>query len=207
MKTITNNRTLKMVQLGLFTSIIVLMAFTPIGYIKTLGLEIALIAVPVAVGAIVMGPVSGAILGGVFGITSFIQCFGLSPFGVALLAINPVGTFIVTIIPRILMGWITGLIFVALRKNEKTKSISYAVASIASPLLNTIFFMGALVLFFYNTEYIQGIAEGLGTNNVFAFIIALVGGNILVEAVACLILGTATSKAIDIFYRKSRIDR
>jgi uncharacterized membrane protein len=195
---------MKMVQLALFTAIIILMAFTPIGYIKTPGLEITLIVVPVAVGAIVMGPVSGAILGGVFGITSFIQCFGMSAFGAMLLGINPVGTFIVCIVPRVLMGWLTGLIFIALKKWDKTKAVSYAVASLAGPLLNTLFFMSTLILFFYKTEFIQGIASSMGTNNVFAFIGAFVGVNGLIEAGVCFVLGTAISKALDVFYNRAR---
>ena len=54
-----------MVEMALLIAIILIMAFTPIGYIKTFGLEITLIVVPVAVGAVVLGPTAGAILGGV----------------------------------------------------------------------------------------------------------------------------------------------
>lgn len=57
-----------LVEMALLVAIILLMAFTPIGYIKTAGLEITLIVVPVAVGAVTLGPTAGAILGGVFGI-------------------------------------------------------------------------------------------------------------------------------------------
>lgn len=56
-----------LVEMALLVAIILLMAFTPIGYIKTAGLEITLIVVPVAVGAVTLGPTAGAILGGVFG--------------------------------------------------------------------------------------------------------------------------------------------
>lgn len=198
----TDLRTIKLVQLALFTAIILIMAFTPIGYIRTPGLEITLLVVPVTVGAIVLGPVTGAILGGVFGVTSFIQCFGMSAFGATLLGINPIGTFIVTMIPRILMGWLAGLIFSGIKKIDKTNNISYAIASLAGPLLNTVFFMGALVLFFYQTDYIQGFANTLGTDNVFTFILAFVGVNGLIEAAVCFVLGTAISKTLDVITRK-----
>ena len=207
MKTVTNSSTMKMVQLALFTAIILLMAFTPIGYIKTPGLSIALIVVPVTVGAIVLGPVSGAILGGVFGITSFLQCFGIDPFGVALLSINPVATFIVCMVPRILMGWLTGLIHSGLRKTIKTRSISYAVASLAGPLLNTVLFMSTLMLFFYNSDYIQKIVLSLGASNVFAFVVILVGVNGLIEAGVCFVLGTAISKTLFVLYKKQEINK
>ena len=65
--------TKKFVELALLVAIIIVLAFTPLGYIKTLGLEITLIVVPVTVGAITLGPAAGAVLGLVFGLTSFIQ--------------------------------------------------------------------------------------------------------------------------------------
>jgi uncharacterized membrane protein len=202
MNTTTNFRTLKMVQMALFIAIIILMAFTPIGYIKTPTLEITLIVIPVTVGAIILGPTSGAILGGVFGITSFIQCFGMSPFGAVLLGINPIATFILCLIPRILMGWLSGIIFMVLKKIDKTKVASYAVASLAGPLLNTILFMSALVLFFYNTDYIQGFVSAMGTSSAFAFVIAFVGVNGLIEAGVNFVAGGAISKALDMFTKR-----
>ena len=61
--------------------------------------------VPVIVGAIVMGPAAGALLGGVFGLISFWECFGKSAFGVVLMGINPFLTFLVCVPTRILAGW------------------------------------------------------------------------------------------------------
>jgi uncharacterized membrane protein len=199
-----NRKVIKMTELALLTAIIVLMAFTPIGYIKTLGIEITLIVIPVTVGAIVLGSTGGVVLGAVFGITSFIQCFGYSHFGAALLGISPGLTFILCMVPRILMGWITGFIFDALKKIDKTKGISYAAASLAGPILNTILFMGVLVWFFYDTDYIQAFVTQLGAKNVFAFIIGFVGINGLVEAGVCLVLGTAISKVLDILYGRGK---
>ncbi|SHO54061.1 ECF transporter S component [Anaerocolumna xylanovorans] len=202
MKTKTGVNTQKLTQLALLTAIIILMAFTPIGYIKTFGLEITLIVIPVTVGAIVAGPAAGAFLGGVFGITSFIQCFGMSPFGAALLGINPVATFVVCLIPRILMGWLSGLIFIGLRKSG-LKEIAYPAASLSGALLNTLFFMTALLAFFYRSDYIQGISESLGGGNIFQFVIAFVGINGLVEAVTCFVIGTAIARALDAFVKRN----
>lgn len=196
MTTNTNRKTVDLVQLALLTAIIIIMTFTPLGYIKTLGLEITLIVIPVTVGAIVLGPKYGAILGAVFGITSFIQCFGWSPFGAVLLGINPFLTLILCLVPRIIMGWLTGLVFIGMRKlslSPKTSKWSYFIASLAGPLLNTIFFMTCLVLFFYQTEYIQGFVAYFGSSNVFSFVLAFVGINGLVETIVCLVAGTGIS--------------
>ena len=115
-----------LVEMALLVAIILLMAFTPIGYIKTAGLEITLIVIPVAVGAVTLGPAAGAILGGVFGITSFIQCFGMSAFGTLLLGVNPVFTFLVCVPTRILDGWLTGLIYAGLKEENVAEVLAAA---------------------------------------------------------------------------------
>lgn len=180
-----------LVEMALLVAIILLMAFTPIGYIKTAGLEITLIVVPVAVGAITLGPKAGAILGGVFGITSFIQCFGMSAFGSVLLGINPIFTFIVCVPTRILEGWLTGVIFNGLVKTKLPKTASVTIASLCCPLLNTLFFMGSLVILFADTMRTQ-----FGMTKVIPFIAAFVGINGLIEAAICFVLGAAIAEAL-----------
>lgn len=199
------SKTQRLTFLAALSAIIILMAFTPLGYLRTAGLEITFIVLPVAIGAVVMKPLDSAILGAVFGITSFIQCFGMSPFGASLLSINWFYTFIVCFVPRVLAGWLGGLIFSALSKIDKTKFVSYAVTCLAIPLLNTLFFMSALVLCFFNTEYIQGVMSALGATNVLTFVIAFVGINGLVEAIVCFIAGTAISKALAVAMKKIMI--
>ena len=188
------SRTRYLVELALMVTIIFVMAFTPLGYFRTLGLSITFLTVPVAVGAMILGPVGGAICGLAFGITSFMQCFGMGAFGTMSFSINPLGTAFVCIVPRILEGWLTGLIFKAIR--QKMKNGAYLVASLACPFLNTLFFMSALVLIFYHTDYIQGFVTSLGVSNPFTFVLAFVGAQGLIEAVVCFILAGAISRAL-----------
>lgn len=180
-----------LVEMALLVAIILLMAFTPIGYIKTAGLEITLIVIPVAVGAVTLGPSAGAILGGVFGVTSFIQCFGMSSFGVMLLGIQPFFTFLVCVPTRILTGWLTGLIYSGFRKTKLPSAASVTVASLCCPLLNTTFFMGTLVTLFAAT-----MQEEYGMTKVLPFIFAFVGVNGVIEAAVCFVVGTAVSMAL-----------
>ena len=179
--------TKQFVELALLVAVIVLLAFTPIGYIRTFGLEITLIVVPVTVGAVTLGPAAGAVLGAVF---------GMSPFGAVLLGINPAATFVVCVISRVLMGWLTGVAFRGLSNMQSLRKAAVVAANLIGPLLNTFFFMGLLVLFFYPTEYIQEIAQSLGASNAFAFVAAFVGVNGVVEAIVCFIAGSAVSKAL-----------
>ena len=185
-----------MVQIAMLTAIILILAFTPLGYIRTGGLEITLIVIPVAVGAVILGPVGGMILGAVFGITSFIQCFGMSPFGAMLLSISPVKTFITCVVTRTLMGFLTGLIYKGMKKVSKNKSLNTVVANLCCPFMNTLFFMTCIVVFFYNTEYIQGIVSALGAANPLLFVLAFVGVNGLVEALLCFVVGSAITRAL-----------
>ena len=61
------DKTRRLVYMAILIAIILVMAFTPLGYLKTAGIEITFIQVPVIVGAILMGPAAGAILGGCSG--------------------------------------------------------------------------------------------------------------------------------------------
>ncbi|MBR2851935.1 MAG: ECF transporter S component, partial [Anaerotignum sp.] len=97
--------------LGLLTGILLVMAFTPLGYFHTFGLDISLMMIPVGIGAMLMGPKAGAWLGFIFGATSFYQAVtGASPFSAMLFNISPFHTFLLCIPTRMLMGFVTGLI-------------------------------------------------------------------------------------------------
>ena len=181
-----------MVELAVLLAILLMLEITGLGMFKTFGLELTILQIPVILGAIILGPSAGAILGGAFGLLSFWECFGKSQFGATLLGINPFLTFLVCVPTRILMGWLCGLIFRAMdRKLAGTKGdfASYVVASLSGALLNTLFFMTTLCLCFYHTEYIQGFASALGAGNVLLFIVLFVGDQGLVEAALCTVVG------------------
>lgn len=185
-----------MVQLAVLVAILLVLEFTGIGMIKTPGLEFTIMQVPVIIGAIVLGPTAGGILGGVFGLLSFWECFGKSAFGVTLMGINPFFTFLVCVPTRLLMGLCCGWIFKGLHKLDKTPGqlIAFGVSSLCGALLNTLFFMSVLVLCFYHTEFIQGLAAGC--SSVLAFVVMFVGVQGLLEAIICAVVGTAVSRAV-----------
>ncbi len=189
-----NKLLLEMVQTAILLAVVLVMSFTPLGYLKTAGLEVSLLSIPVAIGAMLIGPNAGAMLGAAFGLTSFYQCFGMSVFGAALLNINPIYTFIVCVPTRMSMGYLTGLIFKGFFKADKTKTISYFLGALLAALLNTLLFVGTLLIFFWNTDYIQGF-NATGTN-VIVFFALFVGIQGLVEAGITCVAGGAVSKAV-----------
>ena len=191
---------MRLVLTALLTALIIVMAFTPLGYLKAGAIEITFITIPVIIGAVLLGPVGGLFLGAVFGITSFIQCFGMSTFGVALFSVSPLRTAIVCIVPRVLMGWLTAVIFKAVSSKDKTSFVQYLVASIAGPL-----FTGTLLLLFNSAPIIIQLKEQFGSTNVMTFAAAFVGVNGLIEAGVCAVLGTALCKALSVAMKKMKI--
>lgn len=173
---------------AILMAIIILMAYTPLGYLKAGPVEITFITIPVVIGAIVLGPWYGALLGGVFGLTSFAQCFSTSLFGAALLAISPVATFLCCMVPRVLIGIAAGLLFPALRRRDRTGAVSFIVTSVAGALTNTVFFVGMVVGIFQNSYF--------GGTGFFAIFLSFFTLNVALEVVVCALVAAALSKAM-----------
>ena len=187
--------TRRLTQLALLAALLLVMNFTPLGYLQVGPLSMSLMSIPVAIGAMLMGPVDGAILGGVFGATSFLQAVqGTSPMGSELFAYSPVGSFVVCFVARVLVGLCCGLVYQGMRKILPGKEkVCAAVGGFSAAFLNTVFFMGFLVLLFYGSPYVQGIVEALGVSNPLAFVVAVVGVQAIVEWAACCVVAAAVT--------------
>ena len=261
-----------MVLLGLLTAIVALFSLTPIGSIPIGPLSITLTVIPVAIAAVALGPIGGLIMGSIFGIFSFLQCFGIgvpSGMGAILVEINPVLAFIQRFVPRALDGFLVGLIFRGVTSLKSVKSyyiitglvsaffgfalfmsgmlllnydengtykmsetmykfvstpslfaytciiiallcffigysivsskkltqiqVACAVAGFCTALLNTIFFMTALVMLFGNTDYIKGL---MGGKSILLFIVTFVGVNALFEMVVATVITCPVGNAL-----------
>ncbi len=190
-----NNKVRQLVLLGLFTAIMLIMSWTPLGYLKVGILEITLNVIPLAVAAITLGPVGGAVTGAVFGLTSFLQCIGiggLSPMGEVLFGLNPFYCFVVCFVPRLLDGFIAGALFRTLSKHM-SKPLSCYIIGFAAAFFNTALFMSTLVLLYGSTPYMQELIAG---RNIIAFICAFVGVNAIFEMLACTIVSGAVGSAL-----------
>ena len=185
-----NEKTARLTVAGMLIALEIIMAFTPIGYLKIGLLSITFMTVPVIIGAVTNGLWMGTVLGLTFGITSFVQCFGMDAFGTTLFQLNPAGTFVTCVVTRTLMGFLCAQIYKWLSGTRAPVGVKVGVSAFSAPFLNTAFFMPCLILFFWNSEYIRSIAAG---KSVMAFILAMVGVNGLVEWVVCTAVGTAVS--------------
>ena len=186
--------TTKMVRLSIIIAIIIIMAFTPLGFLMIGPVSITFMMIPVAVAAIFVGPGGGAVAGAAFGLSAFSRGFGLSPFATVLMGISPIFTFILMVFPRMLAGLLPGLAYAAISK-KAGKTAGALAASLFAHVLNTVFFISTLFLLFGRTEFVQGFGDG-----VWAIIVVLVGTNGIVEAIFGFISGSAISRSLVHFF-------
>ena len=190
----TNNKrrtkVARMTLLAMLVAILIVLAYVNIP--MPMGLSITFNMIPVAIAAIAMGLPGGMIVGGAFGLISFLQCFGIfgtSALGAALVSISPVLMFIQRFVSRLMVGLIAALVYRGMCKTKAPLYLRGAVTGFSAAFFNTLFFMSLLVIFFGHTEKLAGpIAE----KGVLMYIITSVGINAVVEmAVAALVTGTA----------------
>lgn len=139
----------ELVLTALFAAIIVIMAFTPLGYIPLVVINATIIHIPVVLGAIFCGPKKGAFLGFVFGLTSFIKntiapaslsAFVFSPI-LASSVIGPSGVIkstLICFVPRILVGVVPYFVYkgiVKLVSGERKQAAKRMCNLIISALL------------------------------------------------------------------------
>lgn len=192
----TGNHSRRVTLLGFLTAILLVLSMTPLGYLNIGPLAISFNMIPVAVGAAALGPVGGAVLGAVFGMTSFLQCLGIggnSIMGVILFDINPLLAFVQRFVPRLVTGFLVGVIYKVCRKFTRA-GIAGSITGFFAAFLNTALFMGALVLLFGNTQYLSDVMAG---RNVLVFICSYVGVNAVAEMLASTLVAGALCATLD----------
>ena len=191
-----NNDLRTLTRLALLVAIELVMKAIGLGSVPMGPLYMSFLTLPIAVGAITMGPAAGAILGGVFGAVSFYDAITG-----ALFQVSPVNTFILCVGMRVLMGLCVGLIFNGLKKLDKPGTWSYILSAMCAPALNTLFFMGYIVLAFYGCDYVQNLVSVKGAANPFMFVVLLVGVQGVAEFLVSGILGGIVARAVHKFLK------
>ena len=157
--------TRKLVLYALFAALIFILGLTPLGFIYLPIAAITTVHIPVIVGSYVHGPKGGALLGGIFGLTSLIRCFS-TPDATAAIVLgtgtgfgpyNLVLVLAIIFLPRVLTGLFSGLIYKGMAKTGK-ELLAMGTAAVAGSLTNTVFFLGGLyVLAFEQTAAAMGV--------------------------------------------------
>lgn len=143
---------------SILIAIIILQDFVPfLGNIPFGPLSITTMHVTVIIAAIVVGPVDGAIIGGVWGILTWVRAFVAPSSPLApLVMINP----LVSVVPRIMIGLVAGYLYRWLARLSKQPRLPMILAGIAGSLTNTGLVLGAIAIF-YRTP---AVARAYGVN-------------------------------------------
>ncbi len=190
-----NKKVTRMALLAMLVAVLIVLAFVNIP--MPMGLSITFNMIPVAIAAIAMGIPGGAIVGGAFGLISFLQCYGIcgiSGMGVALVTADPSFSFaclmfIQRFVSRVLVGVLAALVFRAAERTKWPMYVKGLLTGFSAAFFNTLFFMSLLVLLFGHTELVQNQMAG---RSVLVYIVASVGINAVVEMiVAALVTGAA----------------
>ena len=165
------------------------------------GLSITFNMIPVAIAAMAMGIPGGLMIGGAFGLISFLQCFGIlgfSAMGAALVGYSPFLMFIQRFGSRVLVGLLTALVYAGMKKTRAPLFAKGAVTGFSAAFLNTLFFMTMLVLIFGRTEYMQ---KSMAGRSVLAYLVASVGVNAVVE----MVVAAAATGAAGVALKKAKL--
>lgn len=187
-----NNRTKELVQLSIFASLVIVMAFTPfVGYIPLGFTRATIVHIPVIIGSLILGPKRGAALGGVFGLTSFINntisptitSFVFTPFYFLGDYSGGIGSLIICFVPRILIGVVPYYVYNFVKKispKGDVSQIGLVLAGMSGSLTNTLLVMNLIFLFFKDA---YAAANGVAANAVYGFILGIIGMNGIPEAI------------------------
>lgn len=185
---------------ALMAAIVVLLANTPLGMIPLPVIKATTTHIPVIVGAILLGPLAGTILGAVFGICSMISntmtpavlSFAFSPF-LATSGAGALKAVWVAVGCRAMIGLVSGWLWILLKKLRVPDLIALPVVGFVGSMTNTVFVMGS-IYFLLRPEYAK--AMGVAVDAVFGLVMGVITGSSVLEAIVALVLVTALGRIL-----------
>ena len=186
--------------MALFVAIEIFLNVTGIGLIPLPLIKASTLHIPVIVGAVLMGPLAGGVLGGVFGLCSIWSnstaptalSFAFSPF-LATSAAGAVKTIWIAFGCRVLIGVVAGWLWIALKKLRVNDLAALPVVGVAGALTNTGLVMTSIYLLL-SPEFAA--AKNIAMEAVLGGVMAIVAANGVPEAIAAAVLVTAIGKAM-----------
>lgn len=199
MKDVVRKQTKDTVLMGVFLAIMMIQTIVPVlGYIPLGFMNATIIHITVIVGAIMLGPKSGAFLGFMFGLSSLIKntlqpnptSFVFSPFVTVGDFSGNVKSLIVVFVPRILIGVVAYYVYKAFRERKK---IGLMFAGICGSMTNTILVLGS-IYFLFGREY--AMAGKKEYEHLTRIILGIIGTQGVGEAIASAIITLAVVYAL-----------
>ena len=196
-----------MVSVALMAAIVIVLANTPLGMIQLPIIKATTVHIPVIIGAILLGPSAGAILGAVFGICSLISntmaptllSFAFSPFMSTSGIPGAIKAIWISVGCRMLIGIAAGWLWIALEKLKVNQLVALPVAGFVGSMVNTITVMGS-IYFLFAQQYAE--AREVAVTAVWGLVMGTVTASGIPEAIAAAVLVLAVGKVlIQVFKR------
>ncbi|WP_105956348.1 ECF transporter S component [Apilactobacillus quenuiae] len=162
----------------MFIAIILIQTTIPgIGNIPIGPLSITIIPITIIVASILLGSKNGAILGGVWGLITFVRAFfwPTSPLAVFVL-VNP----LISVLPRVLVGLVSGWFYHKLVKYKISDKLLMSLSGMVGSLINTILVLFLIYLFYKNNSFN---IYHINTNDLLPYLLGIAGTNGLTEAI------------------------
>lgn len=190
-----------MVTVALMMAVVILLANTPLGLIQLPVIKATTVHIPVIVGAIVLGPLAGGILGATFGVCSMINntlspallSFAFSPFLSTTGISGVVKALWISIGCRILLGVAAGWMWILLKKLGANQNIALVAVGFAASIFHTIVVMGSIFVLLA-AQYAR--AREVAESAVFGLIMGTVAASGIPEAIAAAVLVFALGKVL-----------
>lgn len=191
------NSTLKMVELAVLMAIVAALQITGTG-IRLGGTSVSLVLIPIALGAVLLGPYAGALLGIEFGVIVYVMGFAaVDPFTFVLIQDHPIYTAIICLGKGALAGLAAGFVYKLLA--GKNKLLAVIAAAAATPIVNTaLFILGALGM--QSTLQSNFLAEGQTV--IYFLVIVCAGLNFIFELCLNLLLAPALARIAEVANRR-----
>lgn len=182
--------TRRLVTLAIFTAIVAVLQLMGVA-IRFGTFAVSMVGVPVILGGALMGPVAGAWLGLVFGVTVLI-----SGDAALFLTWDPIATVIIVLLKGSLAGLAAGALYRLLEK--KNGFLAVLAAAVAYPLVNTgVFFLGCMI--FFLDDCVQFAANlGISGSGPVIVMSVFIGFNFFFELGLDLVLSGVVSRLIQI---------
>ncbi len=197
----TKKDTRWLTSVALMAAIVILLANTPLGMIQLPIIKATTVHIPVIVGAVLLGPLAGAILGAVFGVCSLISntmaptllSFAFSPFMSMTGILGAVKAVWISVGCRILIGIVAGWVWILLKKLKVNHLIALPVTGFMGSMVNTVMVMGSIYVLLAK-EYAQ--VKNVGVEAVFGLVMGTVTASGIPEAIAAAILVAVIGKVL-----------
>lgn len=197
-KTTQQNKTFKIVGLGILTAIIVVLQVVTT-YFPTKPFAITLALIPIVIGAAMFGKGAGAYLGAVFSAVVVVMCIiGADVGGAMIFNANPAMCIIMCMLKGTAAGFVAGLVYNLVSK--KNQILGAVLAAFCAPVVNTgIFIIGTLLFFRETLQVWAG-----DTDILFFAVIGLTGINFLVELAVNMVLSPVIVRIINAIRKTSK---